>query len=688
MNRPAAGESARRRTRFSGVRRALLTLFFAGLPVGVALGDDSDVSHADVHPEIIEAIEIGGVDVGTGTLLLSGQEGGDVDGAMSWSLGPAREEGRVEVRFVVEVEGFTLLSGFEGDRLAIALLAYVVGEGNTIVDHIAQGVLLDARQFTDSLMATGLKFLGRTTLEPGTYTLRAMVREQSTGHFFMARSRIDVPLEGETPDMLQPPLFRDDGGGWVVVRQQGPPDTSLAATPPFGLPAARPVLVEGLPSEFLVGGRAAGPGDRIEARLVDRAGRVVAEYPLEHAEAPASEPGFRRVRLPPLDLPPGRYNLVLRARTPGDEPDGRRSTEVVVVGSDAPRTWTRLSERSGTATSRPAGHESPARFRRKKARAAYLDALSALAAGDEVGARRRLSALEKSAMTEDVLRALRRVEDGVAAEVAGHNPRGLLPIALLHQQMVRRYVARREFVLAAYARAIAADRARQIGDADIGGGLAEALLVSLASDLSRTASASLSREFLEQALVFDSEYRPALLALGASFERAAEYGKAANVFEQLVESDPGDEEGWLRLAINLARSGRERAAFESFNRLISGHPDDWIAILAAQEQARLMVRNNAPEEALEVLEKAILRYPNDQRLRVYRAWVLDASGRPLDAVATLVEIPPAEHEESPRLRYGEWPDLGAEVSAAAISETAKAALPNLGTALESLESSS
>ena len=88
-------------------------------------------------------MEIGAVKAHTGGLLLSGQAGGTVDGALIWSLTGHDENGRVEVPFVVEIDGGTLLADRGGRRIAIGVYAYVIDGDGRIVDHIAQGVVLD-----------------------------------------------------------------------------------------------------------------------------------------------------------------------------------------------------------------------------------------------------------------------------------------------------------------------------------------------------------------------------------------------------------------------------------------------------------------------------------------------------------------------------------------------------------------
>jgi tetratricopeptide (TPR) repeat protein len=273
----------------------------------------------------------------------------------------------------------------------------------------------------------------------------------------------------------------------------------------------------------------------------------------------------------------------------------------------------------------------------------------------------------------------------VAGELADTDPQSLLPIALLHQQLVRRYVARHEFVLAGFARSVAADRAVQIAGQPSDRVFAAALLVNLASDQARTASGTLATSYIEEALAAEPSSRAALLALGAIFERSADYNQAVQVFERLVEIHPDFAEGRLRLAVNLARSGRERAAEKEFRILLDRNGTSWVDSLAAQEYARMMIDQQRGEEAQLLLSASAARLPDDQRLRVLGAFNADTAGQSLEAVEAILHLPPAEAGTSPRVRYTEWPDLGGAASAAVLREAAEAALPDLTEALQAAE---
>ena len=94
------------------LRVLTVALVFAGALQGVATAADP----AEQTTPAVEAVEIGAVRAQTGGLLLSGQAGGTIDGALVWSLAGRDEHGRAGVPFVIEVDGGGLLSGDHGPR--------------------------------------------------------------------------------------------------------------------------------------------------------------------------------------------------------------------------------------------------------------------------------------------------------------------------------------------------------------------------------------------------------------------------------------------------------------------------------------------------------------------------------------------------------------------------------------------
>ncbi len=205
-------------------------------------------------PDAITAVEIGAVEARTGALLLSGQAGGDVEGALIWSLEERRENGRVDLPFVIEVEGDRLLSGDSGRAITIGFYAYVVDGSGRIVDHIAQGVVLDPAAVGQQIAATGLKFIGHFELLPGEYALRVMVRNQANDNFFMSWGLLTVPAAADATTLLLPPLLPDRSADWLIVRQAGEDLEIDPGERLIPLPAARPTLVEDRGGVIWLGG--------------------------------------------------------------------------------------------------------------------------------------------------------------------------------------------------------------------------------------------------------------------------------------------------------------------------------------------------------------------------------------------------------------------------------------------------
>ena len=188
-------------------RRSLRAVALGFVVVGFVQAGRVEADPEETAPAVLEAVEIGAVKASTGGLLLSGQAGGDVEGALTWSLAGRDASGRVDVPFVVEIDGGTLLGGRIGRKMAIGIYAYVVDRDGRIIDFIAQGLLLDRDAYRDKIVGSGLKFLGRFSLEPGDFTLRVMVENSANRSYFMSWSILNVPSAEDPSPRLLPPLF-------------------------------------------------------------------------------------------------------------------------------------------------------------------------------------------------------------------------------------------------------------------------------------------------------------------------------------------------------------------------------------------------------------------------------------------------------------------------------------------------
>ena len=672
----------------SWIHRRIFPVFTCGLVIaGFAQSGFLAADSQESATAVLEAMEIGAVRANTGGLLLSGQAGGDVEGALTWSLAGRDESGRVDVPFVIEVDGGKLLEGRSGRRMAIGIYAYVVDGEGRVVDHIAQGLVLGAEAYRDQISGSGLKFVGHFVLDPGDYTLRVMVQNNRTGNYFMSWSILTLPTAEDLSPQLLPPLFPDPETPWIVARQKGE-NAAFAVENGSGiLPAAKPTLVENQPAEIYLGGGGWDENAVVEIRIVNEIGRTVFEPLVRFADPPLGDFQFRRIAITPVDLPPGEYSLVV---TLGDEDAGevlRRATRLTVVRDGETRGWAGAGDPAIVAGTNASADrsESERKVSKKDIRAAYRRALVPLGEGDPVTARQQVAELERRVVASSSRTALSTLSDAELAEaraLAKVNPTCLMPLALLHRDLYRGYSARREGQLSTHARKMAIAYAEELGRAKPYFGFSEGLMVNFAFDLAQTGASSAARDLLEQALRLNRGYRPAMLSLGFSFERNSDYLEAASTYQSLVDTHPGFEEGRLRLGVNLIRTGREGAGEELLSGLLGIGAKPWIEAIAAQELVRLKAEKDRllPEAEREVRAALVLR-PNDQRLWILLAAILERTGRHDEAIEALSDLPPAGRGVSPRARYAEWPALDLSANQAHLNTRATEAVPDLKSAL-------
>jgi len=658
-------------------------LFLAGFAQALILAAESQ----EVESAVLEAVEIGAVKAQIGGLLLSGQAGGDVEGALIWSLAGRDEFGRVDVPYILEVDGGKLLEGRSSRRMAIGIYAYVMDGEGRVVDYIAQGLVLSSETYRDRISSSGLKFAGRFVLDPGDYTLRVMVENSRTGNYFMSWSILTVPAAEDMSPLLLPPLFPDPGNPWIVARQNGVDTPFVLGNGAGILPAARPTLVENQPAEVYLGGGGWDESSVIGIRILNEIGRTVFEPVVRFHDSPYGDFKFRRIALTPVDLPPGEYSLVV---TLADQKIGevlRRATRVIVVSQGEARGWAGAGDPAigASASASSEGSEEFRKLKKKDIRAAYRRALRPLGDGDPVAARQGVAELERLVVTgpsRSSLAILSEAELAEAKALAKANPTCLMPLALLHRDLYRGYSARREGLLSSHARTMAITFAEELGREKPYFGFSEGLMVNFASDLAQAGASGAARALLEQALRLNRGFRPAMLSLGFSYEQSSDHLEAASTYQSLVDTHPGFEEGRLRLAINLIRTGRDAAGEELLRGLVGTGAMPWIEAIAAQELVRLKSEKMKllPDAELEV-RAALELMPDDQRLWILLAAILEQLGRHDEALEALSDLPPAGRGVSPRARYAEWPALDVRASQAHLNARASEAVPALKTAL-------
>jgi thioredoxin-like negative regulator of GroEL len=129
------------------------------------------------------------------------------------------------------------------------------------------------------------------------------------------------------------------------------------------------------------------------------------------------------------------------------------------------------------------------------------------------------------------------------------------------------------------------------------------------------------------------------------------------------------------------RSGHDDDAVAVLGQLVDDRAPDWTLAVAYQELAHLLLRRQRPEQAVRLLETAVTRLPEVQRLYLELAYALDRSGRRREARELLAGLPPDTGRPSPRLLYRVPPTDVDRRSRAALLRHATARLPVLADAL-------
>lgn len=319
----------------------------------------------------------------------------------------------------------------------------------------------------------------------------------------------------------------------------------------------------------------------------------------------------------------------------------------------------------------------------------YVAALRRLAGGAK-GAREELVAVERAAMTEangppqEIIRArLLKLADKLAAL----DPESLVPWIALYDELYREHHGRSDFLMSTHDRemlvAVSDLYVRRAGP-EKAGPLVACALVSLGGYLLDIGSAPTAQAPIEAALEHDPNQVGALGLLAELYEARGDYKGAAELQQRITELEPGNGEARLRLAINLGRLG-EAAAEDLLTGSLSAE-EVWVAVLAHQELARLYLAQDRTAEATALLEKALEKWPDSQRLHLQLAAALDRAGRPAAAAEVLAKLDPTKgrEEPTPRLLYSSWPTEPAEKARRTLAAAGEERRTALAVALDKL----
>jgi tetratricopeptide (TPR) repeat protein len=325
----------------------------------------------------------------------------------------------------------------------------------------------------------------------------------------------------------------------------------------------------------------------------------------------------------------------------------------------------------------------------------YRKILAAWAGGQTDRAAIDLMALETSVVSDEdpgSRKRLLQAQQVVIHEVGASNLETLVPIAMLHHEAYRRYLvagARGHALVLGHARAMTRDLAilyREQSGSEGAALVSSRILTSLGGMLQEAAQQLPAADMFQLAAEMDPHNTAALLGLATVFEKNARYEVAVDTLRRLLAADPDHAEGKLRLAVNLHRLEKTGDAEPMLQELAaSSKAEDWVVSLAVQELADIHRAAGKLDVARKVLEAGIERIPNDPRLYVQLASVLDRAGQTRsaqDLMDKVMELKQQSPANAARFLYNTIREETFQAARRFLDENAQSRLSVLAQALD------
>jgi len=691
---------ARRRTCRAWPAAGILALLAAAPP---RVGAGQEVASAP--PPAAVSRPLGHVDAASAALLLSGQRGGALEGALACGV-PAPAGVGLAVPLWVELAGGPLATSAPTGGVELQLVVYALADDGGVEGFHARTVTLAAGHRA-ALAASGLRIHVVVEAPRAAATLRVLVRERAGGSFFLDEARI--PDGGAGAPRAWIPAAP---GGWMTVAEPGP--AAAAAATAASAPAARAVAAPGDVLRLLVTADAAAPPElRGLLREGTRVGVEAAEIEVVGAAAPAGDGGGlweARWRVPELAPGPWALEVVIRTAS-GAETSSTLALVIVPSGAAGERpAWPaalavareRAAAPGPPATAAAAPAEAPRGGGRDADRRAYREALRLLADGERDRAVAAVVELERGAVgavrsriagfrgTSGTTERLVATEVDAVDALARVRPEALLAALDLHLATVavwRRQADPLGLRHALGALVAVAQRAAALPPPRAGSGPPPA--ASAAAALAAAADAVLdlnapadALELLRLADRLDPGHESAALGLAAVHEWFGRYREAVAALDDAAARPGALPELALRRAVNLRRLGRGRDAEAALRACLADGAPAWVRVVAAQELALALLDAGRPDESVAVL--AGVPAASDPTTGLLRAFAAAAAGDRAAARAQLDTLERRRAEpasESPRLRYARWPAEAFAAERARLAAAARAALPGLAAAL-------
>ena len=270
------------------------------------------------------------------TRVMSGEEAGAL--GISVLAAPFRvsSEGLAYVPVVIEIDGPGLMGGMQTGTLPAEIYVYAFDMAGAIPDFVTQTLGLDMSKVEPALRQSGLKFFGHLDLFPGSYSLRVLVRNGSTGAYGLRVASLTVPDPIEEEPVVLPAFFPEAPGKWLMAREvvpageKTPPYPFMVKDQPF-IPASKPVLALGQPAAVSLMGYNLAPGNlEVRSEVLSVDGKEVGPGQLQVLERESGGVDRFKGTFQPPALEPGEY-LLRVTLTDADGGTGTSTTPFVIA---------------------------------------------------------------------------------------------------------------------------------------------------------------------------------------------------------------------------------------------------------------------------------------------------------------------------------------------------------------------
>lgn len=391
----------------------------------------------------------------------------------------------------------------------------------------------------------------------------------------------------------------------------------------------------------------------------------------------------------PLPVPDAASELV----SPGAQPRLEAAVEeregFDVVPTDVPQRVAGAAPRGGPSPPPPpAGSLGGGQmsFRGQVLVREYVEAYRETSRGDLGDAVARITRLESETadpFKPNTLKPLDKAEARILRQVVREDPKALVPLVRLYQDVVEAHALEGRSLLVVRARERAVRIALAYAEIDKGekaSAESSRLLTALASASMQTSGQRAGNELVFQAVELDPTNATAALLMGRKYVSGDELDNAVKVLRPVASASL---EAKLRLAVLLARRGDVDEARRLFEQVAGASGTRWESAVAMEEIARLAVARGAFDEAAATLRATIERFPNDANARIALAYCLLRSGDKPGLRRAIEGVGPGAGEQA-RARYAEWNWSLLGRSRQDLESLAEAYLPNLERVLAAL----